>query len=1111
MKILGVIISTILLSQGWLYGQSTLPKANRNYIMELLPRRGYVANTDLFSKPVDSVNRNIKYFDGVGRLVQRVGWHASPSKTDIVDVVEYNRYGQEFRKYLSVGGRAVDVQGWYHPVAINLIKSYYSQANSWDSHVSKTEHPYSDVVFEKNPLNRIEQQGAPGADWQPYRDDIPTSGHTGRSSYGTNTSTGTDVVAIWRVTVNGASRSANYSKGKLRITRFRNENISLADTSLKSGIMEEFRDLDDRVVLKRVWKSNTEALNTYYVYDDFGNLRYVIPPGYTTATVTDGNADFNELVYAYRYDSRSRLIEKKIPGKGWEYMVYNSIDQPILTQDSVQRALKKWRYTKYDAFGRIASSGIYTNASVGQITRKQVQILADAVSAQWESRNGTPEYTNISFPMVGLTPLVVNYYDDYTFSGTNASTLQPSSITKSLKTKTLLTGTKVSRDDGTFPLLTVNYYDDRGRLIQSASQNHLTGTDYVTNTYSFPGELLTSTRVHKPSASGTATTIVTTNNYDHVGRLKETRKKVNTQPEIVQSRLVYNEIGQLKQKKLHSENSGTNFITQIDYNYNERGWTTRTSSPHFTQVLKYNDPTVAATAQYNGNISQQHWGHGTTSTPNVFSYSYDAVNRLASGSSTGTVMSETLTYDNMGNIRTLIRDGGTITYTYNNTNKSNRLANLTGALQGSYTYDVNGNVTKDRTNMTIRYNHLNLPDSVYNTGATIKLGYLYDAMGQKLRRYHTESGTATQRDYISGIEYSKIGAGARTIEMIHTEEGYLENSSGTYLYRYNLTDHLGNVRATLQRTTGTTGTVVQKDDFYPFGKRKSVLISGINNYLYNGKEMQHGLKGGTHSFGSSYTLEGQYDYGARFYDAEIGRWNVMDPLAEQMRRHSPYNYAFNNPITFIDPDGMAPRYNWEEHNKGNKGIYTDDEEKDINGNYKSYSFEEALNYHSTKHIEDDGISSNGESTDNVNNQGTIATPTKPSSFNLKKIGESYYTNIYYEENFFDLKGFDRGGYGIMNVDIRSLNVMISSRNRKGQFQSIDQIKTDLALIFNFVRTEINEKYMKRDITNERSAKEYMVLRLNVLINAYFPYGNAQLRTPAKWIGSAKSNLIYLMP
>ncbi|GGH32954.1 hypothetical protein GCM10011418_46820 [Sphingobacterium alkalisoli] len=252
------------------------------------------------------------------------------------------------------------------------------------------------------------------------------------------------------------------------------------------------------------------------------------------------------------------------------------------------------------------------------------------------------------------------------------------------------------------------------------------------------------------------------------------------------------------------------------------------------------------------------------------------------------MMSEILTYDDMGNISTLTRDNGTA---INCGYTGNRLTSLSGRLSGSYTYNANGNALTDRTGMAFTYNHLNLPKTATKSGTSV--AYLYDALGAKLRKTATVSGTTTQRDYVGGIEYNKVGSAASAIEMIHTEEGYLQNSGGTYTYHYNLTDHLGNVRATLQRTTATTGTVIQKHDYYPFGKSKAIVTSGINKYLYNGKEVQG-------------ELGGLLDYGARFYDAEIGRWNVVDPMAEQMRRHSPYNYAFNNPIRFIDPDGMAP-------------------------------------------------------------------------------------------------------------------------------------------------------------------------------------------------------------
>ncbi|NQD71421.1 RHS repeat-associated core domain-containing protein [Sphingobacterium shayense] len=935
---------TVLLSVGGFPSFTSVPTGSQNYILTRTFRKAVKSGELGLVRTIGEENQTVQYFDGLGRPVQTVELMASPTYRDIVQHMEYDGFGRESVKYLPYAEQA-SANGSFKPAAKVNQTNYYQVNGGWDGGVMKTSSPYSVTVFENSPLNRVLEQGSAGASWQPAanRNTVVTGsagGHTVVTDYGTNVA---GEVRLWVINSanTGAAGTTYYAAGKLYKTVLKDENWVNTSTDVskpgKSGTVEEYKDFQERVVLKRIWESETKSLSTYYVYDDFGDLRYVVPPGYAVATITDNSTDFNELLYAYRYDKYRRVVEKKIPGKSWEYIVYNKNDQPILTQDAVQRAARKWSYSKYDAFGRIASSGIYTNTNSTAATRAQVQALADAVTPQWESRTGTA-YTNTAFPSTTaqLQELTVNYYDDYAFK---TSALFPTTVaadTTSL-VKGLLTGTKVRKGVSDTMLMTVNYYDKRARLIESVSQNHLKGTDRIINSYSFTGELEISRRVHTPS-SGAATTLLTTSSYDHVGRLKETRKKINTQTEILQSRLSYNEIGQLKSKGLHSEDGGGKFLTTVGYQYNERGWQTKAGSAQFSYQLNYakSGTAVLSNAQYNGNIAQQLWGYAST-TGNTFSYTYDKLNRLKTAASTGTVMSEALTYDDMGNIRTLTRDGVTTTYSYNNSNKSNRLLSLTGGIKGSYTYDVNGNAKTDRTGMTFTYNHLNLPATVTKAGAAV--AYLYDGLGTKLRKtaaVGSVNTVTTVRDYIGGIEYSKTGAAASVIERIATEEGYLQNSSGTYTYHYNLTDHLGNVRAVLKRgTSSITPEVIQKQDYYAFGKTKSIVTGGINRYLYNGKEVQA-------------EIGDQLDYGARFYDAEIGRWNVIDPLAEKYNLTTPYAYAINNPIMFVDPDGEDIKiwYKVEQNGveKSMSFVFNGDNSNDAPNNYFVKSFIQAYNY-----------------------------------------------------------------------------------------------------------------------------------------------------------------------
>jgi RHS repeat-associated protein len=893
--------------------QSCVPLAwtasnDQNYIRSRVFKVAGVnaANIDN-ARTTCEVNQEVQYFDGLGRPLQSVTVQGSPSFRDVVQPVAYNSFGRETKKYLPYVSTLATSNGSYKAAGITDQNSFYSNPGgaTWTAPGVKgmANVAFSETRFEPSPLNRALEQGAPGASWQ------LSGGHTQRLEYGFNNALTTYATTGFAVRLYSAiagstgqehvrtlSGTGYYAANELYLTISKDENW----VSDKPGTTEEYKDKEGRVVLKRTFNrmpapaSAIEVLSTYYVYDDLGNLSFVLPPGADPdATTVPDQTALDNYCYQYRYDGRQRLIEKKIPGKGWEYMVYNKLDQVALTQDAVQRETAGSTYpymsfVKYDALGRVIMTGVERNFTASRATM-QNDFDNWAGIILWEQRdyNGWHGYTNVAVPygQATMEPQLINYYDDYDIPGIPDN----QSASYSAKTRGLLTATK-TKVLGTASdfLWTVNYYDEEGRVVKVWKQHYQGGViaaanyDQISNTHNFAGELTSSTRAHKVGT--TITNIATRYEYDHMGRKKATMESINGQGEVVLSKLDYNEVGQLTKKSLHSTD-GTAFLQNTKYAYNERGWLKGQVSPEFSIRLGYD---TLATPQYNGNIATQEWGTNTTF-PNQFTYSYDKLNRLTNGTSTGVVMSEVLTYDVMGNIQSLTRGGSAQNYTY----IGNRLRKVTGGASRGYTYDLNGNALKDTLN-TFTYNSLNLPATVSRVSPALSMSYTYDATGSKLRKV----SNGIVREYIDEIEYDVNG-----IDIIHTEEGVARRSGSVYNYEYNLTDHLGNVRYGFKKNPNNwTVDELQKMDYYPFGKT-NVVNAGTNKYLYNGKELQDEL--------------GQLDYGARFYDPVIGRWNVIDPLAEKMRRYSPYAFVYNNPIRFVDPDGMEGD-DWVKYNLNGK-------------------------------------------------------------------------------------------------------------------------------------------------------------------------------------------------
>lgn len=905
----------------------------------------YTTNTSVrqyfWSPLVQQVNGGEQTIDELAQSESVISSQAQPK--DIVTHIEYDAFGRQVKEYLPYA-RATNNGGIITGNVATATKSYYQVKHADDfAGVNLPDiNEYSEKEFDNSPLNRVLKQAAPGKDWK------LGSNHEIKFDYQTNIA---GEVKIFGVTTTFAENTYSptltggtntYLAGELYKTVTKDENHTGTN---KTHTTEEFKNKQGQVILKRTYITNTTTADTFYVYDNFGNLTYVLPPKTDSQLAKPTTTELNELCYQYKYDQRNRLVEKKIPGKGWEYIIYDKLDRPVLTQDAKLKAQNKWLFTKYDAFGRITYTG-YTYWSDSRANAQEIVLGDNQYNyTQYEKRasaqnygTATIYYTKRAVPIdVGLV-YTINYYDDYNVNlplGLNNTITTSYGITSTTNTKGLATVNKTRVLNTNNWITTVTYYDEKARPIYIYSKNdELNTVDIVESKLDdFTGKVLETKATHKKEGKADIVTIDRFE-YDHMDRLISQTQKINNQSEETVAENTYDELGQLKSKKV----GGT--LQKVDYKYNVRGWLKNINEDGiddndlFNFTINYNAPQNGATPLFNGNISETSWNSLSTNTSgnpvsNRYVYSYDALNRItvAAGVASSNYHVGGISYDKNGNILELIRNGHInaaatsfgrmdhLSYTYNSGNKLTKVIDNGNKTYGfkdganatiEYTYDANGNMTVDKnkkiTNIT--YNHLNLPTQVTINGK--KIDYTYDAAGMKLSK--TVEGVTTQ--YAGGYIYEND-----VLQFFNHPEGYVKNDNGTFNYVYQYKDHLGNVRLSYADNDGNgvidaSTEIIEESNYYPFGlkhKGYNNNISSIGNSLaqkwgYNGKEYQDDNVGGNNL--------NWHDFGARNYDAALGRWMNLDPLAEQMRRHSPYNYAFNNPVFFVDPDGMAPVYNW---------------------------------------------------------------------------------------------------------------------------------------------------------------------------------------------------------
>lgn len=881
--------------------------------------KGNYVKTDTYLSASQKI-QSYKFYDGLGRdIILATNGIANNGKFSIF-LNEIKGEKKVSRKWLPIVSNSQ-----INDITKNTISQVASAQYSDEEAYEETEY---------DALGRKIYEKKAGKEWYSK----PT-----KTTYITNGANDVKKYTISSLNANNISDGGYYKAGTLSGT------TTVTEDGATTTV---FKDVFGNKILERKGSNN----DTYIIHDSFGRIVFVLMPEYQTSKNLEKNS------YRYIYDLRGNNTTKYLPGGVSVQYQYDANNRCISMQDGELKKKSLYRFMLYDYLGRLVIQGL--SSTLPSNNRCAIANYSSTTNGFAGTNYVISDGTSHEITVKSIER--INYYDDYRFlNGLQKSLFAGMSQPTVSLQKGMLTGSIVLASNGE-KLPSIYAYDVKGNMIESIKKGLNGFIEKVDNSYTYNDKIKESkVTINHPSGIIEYQTIC---NYDAKnGKLIDVTRQTGVgavSTDAIKFSYEYDDRGRLVNLKRPINSSES----EINYEYNIQGWLTKIGSSSFNEHIYYNDGpgthlwsgNISCITWKNGQQANKGYKYTYDEFSRLIKSQYGE-NDFASAIGH---YDENIEYDSNGNIKHLVRNGLmqngdygaidnlTIDYDGNRLNSVTENAapvlysNSIDAKKSSsdIKYNSNGSLLYDGTRgiSNIRYDNNNNPIWIqFENGGVTK--YVYSTEGQKLRTIHYSAVANThanigsdynniEDDYLSvdstdycldGIvqfsnnKFSRISFGEGYLDARYVKGPHLMRPIRTYeesdesynarlqewirkmntkkmilTYKYYNKDHLGNIRQVISEN----GTIEQVNNYYPYGVPHYDKVSTTNDnnqpFKYNYKELDvmHGLT--------------TYDYGARQYNPVIPTWDRMDPLCEFFQDISPFAYCHNNPVNYIDINGM---------------------------------------------------------------------------------------------------------------------------------------------------------------------------------------------------------------